>query len=65
MYKSELLDLIKGLSDEGEILLETADGAISDFMIEPITISCDDPTVVGFVITVKPTDEDEEVVAKH
>ena len=54
MFKSEILDLIKDLPDDGEILLETSDGAIADFAVEPITISCDDPTVVGYVITIKP-----------
>jgi hypothetical protein len=63
MIKDDLLSLIKDLANDGEILLETADGAIADFAIEPITISCDDPTVVGYVITLKSTDEDEVEVA--
>ena len=50
MTKAELINLMKDLSDDGEILIESPDGSAVDFCIEPITISCSDPTVIGMVL---------------
>ena len=51
MTKVELLKAIEYLPNDIQIYLECTDGSVSDFHIEPITVSCDDKTVIGYVIT--------------
>jgi len=57
MTKAELLEVIKSLNNEDEILVETADGAVNDFGLEPITMSCEDQTVIGYVLAVRRLEE--------
>jgi hypothetical protein len=55
MTIKELKEQIKNIPDHFEIVMEMADGGVCDIQIEHITESCDDPTPVGVIITVKET----------
>ena len=53
MLKKDLIELLKDCPDDGILLIETsgADGGAVDFMLLPITVDCDDPTIMGYVFT--------------
>ena len=64
MLKKQLIELLKDLPDDGILLIETngPDGGAVDFMLIPITVDCDDPTIMGYVFTeVEDTETDFEV----
>jgi hypothetical protein len=53
MTKKELFYQLRDTPDDMDIVVEWADGGVRDFQVEPITESCDDPTVVGMILAIK------------
>jgi hypothetical protein len=50
MTVSELIIRLRRLNPSLDICFETKDGAVSDFTVEDIVESCDDPTLLAYIL---------------
>lgn len=53
MKIKELKEQLKDIEDETEIFLSVDGVNITDIQLEHILESCDDPTIIGFVVVPK------------
>lgn len=57
MTVRELIEVLEQLPEEMQIFIAVTNGDSCEVIIAPVTESCDDPTVIGYMIT----DENTEV----
>jgi hypothetical protein len=50
MRVEQLMEILSTLREDAEVYIANGDDVAQRMVLEPVTVSCDDPTVMGYII---------------